>query len=258
MAAAAWSASARTRAICAASNASARVRERAQAPKTWSPATSGATTIERMPMSSTTRSALRGAGTTGRCGSRSVTTTARSSDRPPEHPGPGRELESADPVAAALAADAGVVGEAQVPGRRVDRGRPSRRRHRGAGRPPRRRRSAGRGPPARRRDRASSGRHGIASHRVRRQVRSTQSTQACAGDGVGGALIGREDTTGFADAGIAVRPMAATSSGRDGDRRRPGDASAGSMRASVRSVGVPCRARRRRVPRPTMPHDTDR
>ena len=40
-------------------------------------------------------------------------------DRPTEHPDPDRQGDRADPGAAAPAADAGVVGEAQVPGRRV-------------------------------------------------------------------------------------------------------------------------------------------
>ncbi len=56
MAAAAWSASARTSAIWAWSKAAARVENVPIAPKTSSPETRGATTIERMPMSATTRS----------------------------------------------------------------------------------------------------------------------------------------------------------------------------------------------------------
>ena len=40
--------------------------------------------------------------------------------RSPEHAGAGRELQAADPFAAALAPDTGVVREAQVPGGRVD------------------------------------------------------------------------------------------------------------------------------------------
>ncbi len=56
MAAAAWSASERTSAIWAALKASVRVANAPSAPNTSSPMASGATTMERMPMSSTTRS----------------------------------------------------------------------------------------------------------------------------------------------------------------------------------------------------------
>ena len=54
MAAAAWSASERTRAIWAASKASVRRLNVPSAPYTSSPARSGATTIEWIPMSATT------------------------------------------------------------------------------------------------------------------------------------------------------------------------------------------------------------
>ena len=56
IAAAAWSASARTRATFVALNADSRLLNAPIAPKTSPPATRGAATIERMPMSSTTRS----------------------------------------------------------------------------------------------------------------------------------------------------------------------------------------------------------
>ena len=56
IAAAAWSARARTSAMADGLNASWRDENVPIAPKTDSPATSGATTIERMPMSRTTRS----------------------------------------------------------------------------------------------------------------------------------------------------------------------------------------------------------
>ena len=56
IAAAAWSASARTRAIWDASNAPCRALKAPSAPKTVSPLAIGAATIERMPMSATTRS----------------------------------------------------------------------------------------------------------------------------------------------------------------------------------------------------------
>ena len=62
MAAAAWSASERTSAIWAGSNASVRMENVPSAPNTSSPLTIGATTIERMPTSSTTLSA------SGECG----------------------------------------------------------------------------------------------------------------------------------------------------------------------------------------------
>ena len=54
IATAAWSASARTRASCDALKADGRVLKAPSAPKTSSPDTIGAATIERMPMSSTT------------------------------------------------------------------------------------------------------------------------------------------------------------------------------------------------------------
>ena len=41
-------------------------------------------------------------------------------DREPEHPRPDGQVDRADPFATALAPDAGVVGEAKVPGRRID------------------------------------------------------------------------------------------------------------------------------------------
>ena len=56
IAAAAWSASARTRPIWAGLNASGRDENVPSAPYTSSPATTGATTIDRIPMSRTTRS----------------------------------------------------------------------------------------------------------------------------------------------------------------------------------------------------------
>ena len=62
MAAAAWSASERTSAIWAGSNASVRIENVPSAPNTSSPLTIGATTIERIPTSSTTLSA------SGECG----------------------------------------------------------------------------------------------------------------------------------------------------------------------------------------------
>ena len=57
MAAAAWSASARTRAVSASSTAPTRPWKTPSAPISVSPAMSGATTIERMSTARTTRSA---------------------------------------------------------------------------------------------------------------------------------------------------------------------------------------------------------
>ena len=105
----------------AASKASRRVENAPIAPKTSSPATSGATTIERMPMSRDDAVGL------GGVRERRVVEVVARSGRPRARRRPARTCPTptgrsidADPLPAARAADAGVVGEAEVAGGRVE------------------------------------------------------------------------------------------------------------------------------------------
>ena len=158
IAAAAWSASARTRATFVALNADSRSMNAPIAPKTSSPAT-------RARRSSSGCRCPRRRGRSRPRGRRRDPRGSRRSGRPrgchrlAEHARPDRQPDRADPVAAALAPDPGIVGEAQVAGRRVHEVD-----HRAVGleqprRSRRRPRSAGRGSrPAHHPDRGSDGR----------------------------------------------------------------------------------------------------
>ena len=158
----------------------------------------------------------------------------------PEHPGPGRQLQAADPLAAALAADPGVMREPQVPGRGVDEVD-----HRAVGieQPGglldgdrQQLVDPARTPPS------GSGLGGVGSSLARVGRRS----------GWGGHR--REDTTGPPRAGIAVRPMAATSSGRCA----ASTASPAARRASVEVGSVSLVRRAAGAPRRRCRHDTAR
>ncbi len=109
---AACSASARTRAICAASKASLCFEKAPRPPNTSSPASRGETTIEVIPRSvddpigSRRMPELRVIDVVGRHDRRSLR------DGKAEHPDAWGELQAADPLARARTLDTGVVREA--------------------------------------------------------------------------------------------------------------------------------------------------
>ena len=118
--AAAWSASARTRPIADGLNASALEENAPSAPKTVSPDDQRGD--DHRADADVDDDAV-GLGRVREGGVIHVVAGHHHGplrDRPPEHPDADREVDAADPVPAAPAADARVVGEAQVTGRRVD------------------------------------------------------------------------------------------------------------------------------------------
>ena len=117
---AACSARDRTSAIWAASNASTRRENAPSAPNTSSPATSGATTIDMMPRSSTTRSVREACRNDASLAVVAGHHHGTVGDGTTEHADARREVDGPDPLARACALDPGIVRELEVAGGGID------------------------------------------------------------------------------------------------------------------------------------------